>query len=124
MGYFGNSLMLTQAPTITAGAYSAGDVVGGLLTFAVGSSFAGGNILIRHLTIGDADNEKAAMDLWFFNAAPTVIADNGAFSTVTDAEIRDTCVFHITVNASDYTTAGSNALGEKKDINRSLALTG
>jgi hypothetical protein len=105
------SLFPTVKPTITAGAYSAGDVVGGLLTFDAGLTVST-NLILHRLIIGDADNEKAAFDVWFFNAAPTTIADNAAFSTISDAEIRDTCFAHMAVATSDYTTAGSNALGE------------
>lgn len=123
MGFFGNSVFLTVQPVVTAGAYSANDVVGGLMTFPIGSSFLSGNVLLKRLIIGDADNEKAAMDIWIFNTAPTAILDNASFSTISDAEIRDTCRLHLAISASDYTTAGSNALGEK-DINKSIDLSG
>lgn len=113
MGTFNNSTMVSVAPTITAGAYSAGDVIGGLLTCTVGTTVTG-NVLVRRVVIGDADNEKAAMDLWFFKSSPaTSLADNAAFSTISDADIRDACQAHVAIAASDYTTAGSNALGEK-----------
>lgn len=118
MTAYNNSIFPTQQPTVTAGAYSANDVVGGLLTFACG--VPNGNVFIHRLQLGDADNEKAAMDLWFFKSSPaTVLADNAAFSTISDADIRDKCLIHIALAATDYTTAGSNATGEKM-IERSI----
>ncbi len=68
-------------PTITGGAYSDNDVVGGLLTF---TGLRGGTLQ----SILVCDNAAQAVDylLLLFNAAPTSIADNATFD-ITDADL-------------------------------------
>ena len=95
------------ALTITAGAYSANDVVGGLLSFAVADT-NGASGIIRGLRLTDGDNEKAACKLWLFSSAPSTIADNAAFApSVADLQ---KCLGYLTIAAADYTTVNSNAL--------------
>ena len=64
----------------TAGAYSAGDVVGGLLVFAnaVRTIALGG--MVCGMSIVDDAGQDAEMELWLFNATPSEIADNAAFA--------------------------------------------
>ena len=68
-------------PTVTAGGYSANDVVGGLLTF-------GGlrNGTLQSITI--CDNAAQAVDyfLVLFEAAPTGISNNATFD-IADADL-------------------------------------
>ncbi len=99
------SKKIAVSPTITAGAYSAGDVIGGLLTFAVPS--AGGGGVWESLLIADDDNEKADVTLYLFDDTPTTIADNAAFAPVM-ADLRKLCAVKNAPNAS-YVTVNSNA---------------
>ncbi len=96
----------TVDPAVTAGAYSAADVVGGLLTFDLNSP--SGVLLVKQLRIVDDANQKAAAHLYLFNAAPSDIADNAAYApTVADLKKM---VANITIAAADYTTLNSNAV--------------
>ena len=65
-------------PTVTVGAYSANDVIGGLLRFDVQS--AGGFGVVNNAIVTDDANVISALTLYLFNAAPDAIADNGAFA--------------------------------------------
>lgn len=65
-------------PTITAGAYSANDVIGGLMTFTFSDKNSGG--MLGTLRIRDNGAVGPAMVLYIFKEAPTAIADNAAFS--------------------------------------------
>ena len=103
----------TVAPTITAGAYSAGDVVGGLLTFDV-SGAPEGSLLTRALLVDD-DNEKPELTLYLFNASPTSFADNAAFAPVV-ADLKK-LITKITFATTDYVTVNSNAYALKEDLN-------
>lgn len=94
----------TLRPTITAGAYSANDVVGGLLEFAIPRNGAG---FIRGLIITDDDNEKAACKLHLFVSKPTTFADNAAFAPTINDLVNRAAV--IAVAAADYTTINGNA---------------
>ena len=68
-------------PTVTAGAYGANDVVGGLLTF---SGLRNGTL--QAITI--CDNAAQAVDYLFvlFESVPTTIADNATFD-IADADL-------------------------------------
>ena len=105
-------------PVITAGAYSANDVVGGLLTFQLapeapaGVNPASGFVVV--VTISDDDNEKAALELHLFREAPTAIADNAAFApTFADLKKR---IGSVAIAAGDYVTINSNAQAVKSGI--------
>ncbi len=102
----------TSTPTITAGAYSAGDVVGGRLSFSLQA--ASGVWLLKSVRIADDDNEKAACKLYLFNSAPTSIADNAAFApAIADLQAL---VAIVTVAAADFSTINSNAVALKESL--------
>ena len=77
VGTPGDTIMVT--PAVTAGAYAAGDVVGGRLTFANAARAAGLGGAILNVTIVDDAGQDSEMELWVFNSDPTAIADNAAF---------------------------------------------
>ena len=66
-------------PTITLDAYTAGDVVGGLQTFAV-SSVAPVHGYIRSLLITDDDSQAEQYTIYLYEEAPTTIANDAAFA--------------------------------------------
>lgn len=95
-----------DALAVTAGAYSASDVVGGLLRIPISPVNAGGTL--RWLRLVDDANQKAAMSLYLFNDLPSTIADNAAFApSVADLEKM---VAKIAIAAGDYETLNSNAI--------------
>lgn len=101
------------APTITAGAYSDGDVVGGLLTLTELGIVRGA--FLNKICVVDAANQKAAFDLWIFNAAPTAVLDNAAFAP-TAADLKKV-VTRANFPASAYQTVNSLAHGERDVVN-------
>lgn len=113
------------ALTITAGAYSANDVVGGLITIPVATSSdaqhqikrgfpSGVRGIVRRLIVHDDDNERAAMKLHLFKSAPATIADNAAFApTFADLQKR---IGQIDVATADYSTINSNAQAIEDDL--------
>lgn len=76
--------------TTTAGAYTALDVVGGLITFTGITANQPGKAEIREIILYDNDYEAKAMTLYLFDSAPTSIADNDAF-TLSAADLRKLC---------------------------------
>lgn len=97
-------------PTITAGAYSANDVVGGRLDFTIPWKAAGG--FVDSVRIVDDANQKAAMTLYLFSRVPTAIADNAAFApTVADLQAL---AGTIAIAATDYVTLNNNAVAIKR----------
>lgn len=104
---YGRQKELTQALTVkTSGAYTANDVLHGLITFNVAN--VAGSGLIRWLRVTDDDNEKAELAIYFFNAAPQTFTDDAAFN----AGIQDLkkCIGKVLVQAADYETINSNAV--------------
>lgn len=101
------SLPLTVAPTggitVDTDAYTAGDVVGGLLTFDVASGMGGG--VINRVRVVDEDNQGAAFDLYLFNAVPTTIADDAAFASA--VLIADVQKLLCKISIGSYTTLNS-----------------
>lgn len=74
-------------PTVTAGAYSAGDIVGGLMTFPVGR-VAGGMIILQDVQVVTKSDVSPSLLLVVFSADPTSTTktDNAAYSlNVADA---------------------------------------
>lgn len=107
---------VAQALTISTDAYAAGDVVGGLLTLDA-SGIVEGSTLNSVLVVDD-DDEKAALYLYLFNAAPTTIADNAAFAP-TVADLKK-LITRVTVPAASYVTLNGNAYVDVTDIGKVL----
>jgi len=84
----GTTISLT--PTVTAGAYSADDAVGGLLTFANAAPLvggAGGGGIINSLKIIDDAGQDAELELWLFNETFTAMTNNAAWNP-SQADLR------------------------------------
>jgi hypothetical protein len=99
---------ITQTPTVTAGAYSANDVVGGLLTFASAAlaSGRGGEIVI----VDDA-GQNVGYNLHLFDRTFTAMSDNGAWNP-SDIDMQNYEGF-VDIAATDR-AAGSNNSGAAK----------
>jgi hypothetical protein len=104
-------LEVSITPTITAGAYTAGDALGGLLTFASVVRTAGGHGEIVKVTIQDNAKQSAPMDLVLFNQTFTATADNAPFDP-TDADLAN-CIGYISVAATDYAEFNDNGVATK-----------
>ena len=87
MPFSSAGISISQTPTVTAGAYSAGDAVGGLLTFANAARASGDGGVIKDLLILDNAGQDAELELWLFNATFTAMADNAAWAP-SEADLR------------------------------------
>lgn len=112
-------------PAISTTIYAAGDVIGGLIDFDFTHPNGGG--LITSIGIVDDDNENAAMSVYLFDAAPTVILDNAVFATaITVADLKKMIYPNLTpiqIAAADYTTINGNSIASKVGLNRAFAGT-
>lgn len=105
MELMGLTRKATFTPTLQiAGAYTAGDVMGGLQTLNVHSGGGGG--VLRALKIADKDNEKAALTLYFFDSSPTAIVDADPFTGVVDADALK-LITKLNIAAADYTSVST-----------------
>jgi len=67
-------------PTVTAGAYTAGDAVGGLLTFTNVARTSGGGVVLKSVVIIDDAGQDEELELWLFDQTFTAMADNAAWA--------------------------------------------
>lgn len=97
----GHGFDVVQAPAVTAGAYSAGDIVGGLLTFNVAESL-NAPVAITGIDVAIKAAVTSALKLVLFNADPTSTTktDNAAYS------LSATDVFKV-ITVVDFTTSAA-----------------
>jgi len=118
---YAEGLTITLSPTVTAGAYSALDVVGGLLTFPL-TGFTTNSGLVVSAKVDDDDGENAALVLHLFETLPTSINDNAAFSGVTFA--NQIGIFSkASFAAADYVAVGTNSYCLVTDLNDMFTTT-
>lgn len=103
-------VVVEVTPTITAGAYSSGDQVGGIQTLTGVNLDGGGSPgWLRSVTILDKAQQKKAIDLFFFDESPTITSADGDTVAIADAVMADTCIGHVTIAAADYKDIGSTS---------------
>ena len=114
---------IAQTPTITAGAYAAGDAVGGLLTFAQAASiYKGEGKIVKVVVIGDGAQDENLI-LHLFDRTFTAMADNAAWDP-SDADMQN-CIGHIEIAAADYMAGANNSVATVLiDMAIDLAATG
>lgn len=116
MGHF-NQMKTIIIPIATDGtAKDAGDVVGGLLSAKIATPQNG--FTLRSLKLVDDDNQAAALTVYIFDAAPTAIIDDAAFSSAFLIGDHQKLIRSIPIAATtDYTVLNSNASAIKADLN-------
>jgi hypothetical protein len=108
---------VVQTPTITAGAYSANDAVGGKLTFDVlGGQYIGG--IVKTIVITDKEKQDAEFDLILFNQDFTPTADNAAFDP-SDTDLLN-CIGLANIASTDYLTFVDNSAAIKGGLSISI----
>lgn len=101
----GFTKIISQTPTISTGAYTAKDAVGGKLTFAVEGRGSG---VIHTVTVVDDAAQSAELVLVLFNQSFTATADNAAFDP-SDADLEN-CIGKVKILATDYQALNDNAV--------------
>jgi hypothetical protein len=80
-------MRIQVTPTISTSAYTSGDCIGGLMTFANAARISGGSGIIQSILVLDKTQaQRAAMDLLFFDRSVTVAGDNAAVA-MSDADM-------------------------------------
>lgn len=104
---YSNVLQFTPNAAGFATPYSSGDVIGGVneIIGAVGDPDP---TFLVSITVLDKANQKAALDIVFFNANPesSLGADNAAYA-LADADLGKV-LGRISIEASHYVSSGSN----------------
>lgn len=104
--------ILGQTPTLDTDAYSAGDAVGGLLTFNAGAIGSRTMILKRAELMDDAASpDSADMDLHLFSLSSMAVADDAAFSVSAANFLAGNYLGKINFSSYSATVVGTNAAG-------------
>lgn len=88
-------------------AYATGDHMGSLHTIPGYAQADGQCSKLMSLTIVDYAQQKSALDIFFYDASPTITSADNAAANIADAQNGDKCIGHIVVAASDYRDIGS-----------------
>ena len=90
--------------SLDTSAYAAGDVLFDFQEVADAARESGGSVLIQSITVVDADDQKAAMDIKVASAAVSLGTENGV-PDISDADAAT--VQHLySITASDYKDMG------------------
>lgn len=106
----GNTIVIAPAITVTAGAYHAGDNIGGVLTLANASRATAIGTTLARVSVLDAANQKAQLEILFFSATPASSTFTNNAAPVIHASDVGKYVGRCTVYASDYLTVGAKAV--------------
>lgn len=109
-----NTVSLT--PTITAGAYSDGDIIGGQLVFTGASASPRKSGVILSASIVDEADQGANIVVTCMNSSFTVAADNAA-NALSDDDARKISAQFLIATA-DYVDHGGVKIGRKSGINQ------
>lgn len=102
----GTSITISQTPTIDTSAHTAGDAVGGKLTFAGAVRKSGGTGIIESVTLTDLTTQAAAIKLVLFNQDFTATTTNNPMD-VGDSDLVN-MIGIIPIASADYTTFADN----------------
>lgn len=96
---YGKTQVVAVTPTITAGAYSAKDFVGGKLTFTLN----GASGVIHRVTISDKSVQRASLELHLYTGLPNSVVTNNGPCTVNDADLGQ-FIGHVPIDSGVYTS--------------------
>lgn len=112
----------SDTPTVTAGAYSANDALGGVLEFANVTEQAGDGGVIVNVTIRNLVATAPQIDVVFFDSEPTGVADNGPYD-LPDADLA-MAIGWVKVATTDWTSFSDSALACVDNVGLAFKLDG
>jgi len=106
----GQYVEVSVTPTVDTDAYSDGDVVGGLLTFAIDPIYSG--VRLNRVVVIDESAQEAVFRLHLYESQPSTIADDAAFA-LSDA---DALLWRGSVALTGYTSFTVSSVANVADI--------
>lgn len=108
--------IIKVSPTVTAGAYTANDCVGGKITLAGAARVAGACTWLQSFTLIDQAAQAAEMVVYLFDADPAA----GTYTNDDELDIHDTdmdlCVGAFRVLGGNYMAAKDNTVATVTNI--------
>jgi len=117
----GEGITISQTPTVTVGAYSEGDAVGGLLTFANAARVSGGGGVIKNVLLIDDVGQDVDFELWLFDRTFTAMVDNAAWAP-SEADLRNLIGIVYSTNGA-WAAAGTPSINDI-EVSKRYDLTG
>jgi hypothetical protein len=119
---FEDYVSLTQTPTITAGAYTLGAAVGGLLTFTGAVNTSGGRGQVTALVLLDKAQQHCPLELVLFDHTFTATADQSAFNP-SSADMAY-CIGVVAINPEHYRRFSGNSVAVVPDLSMRFVANG
>lgn len=116
----GNTSLIEVTPTISTSAYASGDQLGGLQTLTGALRVSGGTGVLENITVLDKDKEASAMTIFFFDDSPTVASSDNAALSISDAEMADKCIGHVSLAAIDYKSISGSSIATVRNVGLAL----
>lgn len=114
-------IIVSVTPTLDTNAYTSGDHMGTVHTIPGYAHGPGMIATLNSLSIVDISQQKSALDIFFFDASPTVTSADNAAANIADAQSTAKCIGHVIVVAGDYRDIGSaNSIACVKNIGLTL----
>ena len=111
-----NTTVVSVMPTITAGAYTALDIVGAIQTIANATRVSGEPTILQSITVTDLGKQSVELTIFFFNATPAA----GTYTDNIALDIHDTdmalCIGKVKVLAADYSSAAASSVATVANI--------
>ena len=111
-----NTTVVSVTPAITAGAYTALDIVGAIQTIANATRVSGEPTILQSITVTDLGKQNVELTIFFFNANP----GTGTYTDNIALTIHDTdmalCVGVVQVLAADYRSASASSVATVANI--------
>ncbi len=115
---------ITQTPAVTTSpAYTAGDNVGGLLTFADAAAETGLGGVIKQVEIIDDAGQDVELELWLFDTTLTAGNDNAAWAP-TEAQLHTEVTIISTEDSAQGWIAGGTPSVISIEVARRYDCTG
>lgn len=111
---YGKTINVSTTPTITAGAYSAGDNIAGTLSWANAARTSGGALTIQTIMVSDLNKQNVDLDLIFFPASVTAVADNAA-QDLSDSDLA-TALGHVHIYSTDYLSLNDSSMATVRNV--------
>ena len=116
IGAFGGSTTIVSVtPTVTAGAYSANDIVGGEMTISSACRAATTEVILQSVSVSDLAMQNVALQIFFFQSNPAGTYTDNAELDVTDADLQ-ACLGVVEIAASDWINAKDNSFVTKANL--------
>lgn len=101
-------------------AYAVGDQLDGLQQITNALDEAGDTGIINSIIVVDKESASAAVDVLFFNDAPTVVSSDNVSLNISDADMESKFLGSVRVAAADYITTAASSVATVKNIGLSV----